>query len=153
MKLAKVIPLCCVVTTSNYRPISLLSVFSKITEKVIYKCLYSFLEVHNVLYSLQFGFRAIYSINHALISMTEKIKESLDNRRFGCGVFLDLQKAFDTLNHKILVDKLEHYGIRGSALDCFRSYVSDRKQYVFVNGFNSNLHCLPKVVGTPTQLY
>ena len=142
MKLAKVIPLFkkgCVATTSNYRPISLLSVFSKITEKVMYKRLYSFLEVHNVLYSLQFGFRASHSINHALISMTEKIKESLDSRRFGCGIFLDLQKAFDTVNHKILLDKLEHYGIRGSALDWFRSYLSDRKQYVSVNGFNSNL--------------
>ena len=129
----------CVVTTSNYRPISLLSVFSKITEKIMYKCLYNFLELHNVLYSMQFGFRASHSINHALISMTEKIKESLDNRRFGCGIFLDLQKAFDTVNHKILLDKLEHYGIRGPALNWFRSYLSDRKQYVSVNGFNSNL--------------
>ena len=87
MKLAKVIPLFkkgCVVTTSNDRPISLLSVFSKITEKIMYKRLYNFLELHNVLYSMQFGFRASHSINHALISMTEKIKESLDNRRFGC---------------------------------------------------------------------
>ena len=142
VKLAKVIPLFmkgCVVTTSNYRPISLLSVFSKITENVMYKRLYNLLELHNVLYSMQFGFRASHSINHALISMKEKIKESLDNRRFGCGIFLDLQKAFHTINHEILLDKLEHYGIRGPALNWFRSYLSDRKQYVSVNGFNSNL--------------
>ena len=71
--------------------------------------------------------------------MTEKIKGSLDNKRFGCGIFLDLQKGFDTVNHEIILDKLKHYGIRGLALNWFRSYLSDRKQYVSVNGFNSNL--------------
>ena len=76
----------------------------------MYKRLYSFLELHNVIYSMQFGFRASHSINHALISMTEKIKESLDNRRFGSGIFLDLQKGLDTVHHEILLDKLEYFG-------------------------------------------
>ena len=85
MQHAKVIPLFkkgCLVTVSNYRPISLLSVFSKITEKLMYKRLFSFLEVHRILYNLQFGFRASHSINHALISLTESIKNTLDNKTF-----------------------------------------------------------------------
>ena len=141
MKLAKVIPLFkkgCSVTASNYRPISLLSVFSKITEKVMYKRLHDFLGKHSILYSFQFGFRESHSINHALVSMTETIKNSLDNRKFGCGIFLDLQKAFDTVNHSILLMKLENYGIRGPALEWFKSYLSGRKQYVSVNGSSSS---------------
>jgi len=73
-----------------------------------------------------------------LISLRETIKHSLDNRRHGCGIFLDLQKAFDTVNHDILIMKLEHSGIRGIASDWFKSYLSDRKQYVSVNGSNSS---------------
>ena len=141
MKLAKVIPLFkkgCSVTASNYRPISLLSVFSKITEKVMYKRLNDFLEKHSILYSFQFGFRESHSINHALVSMTETIKNSLDNRKFGWGIFLDLQKAFDTVNHIILLMKLENYGIRGPALEWFKSYLSGREQYVTVNGSSSS---------------
>ena len=140
LQLAKIIPLFkkgCPLTASNYRPISLLSVFSKIIEKVMYKRLYDFLELHNILYNFQFGFLASHSINHALISLTEMIKNTLDNKRFGCGIFLDLQKAFDTVNHEILLNKLEHYGIRGIALTWFRSYLSNREQYVSVNGYNS----------------
>ena len=94
LKLAKVIPLfkkACPLTASNYRPISLLSVFSKITEKVMYERLYKFLAKHEIYYALQFGFRASHSINHALVSLTETIKNSLDSRKFGCGIFIDLQ--------------------------------------------------------------
>ena len=73
------------------------------------------------------------------MSLTEAIRNTLDNKRFGCGIFIDLQKAFDTVNHRMLLSKLEHYGIRGCALEWFRSYLSDRKKYVFVKGNNSNL--------------
>ena len=124
---------------SNYRPISLLSVFSKIFEKLMYRRLCRFLEIHNVLFSLQFGFQENHSIDHALVSLTEAIRNTLDNKRIGCGIFIDLKKAFDTVNHNILLSKLEHYGVRGCALQWFRSYLSDRKQYVSVNGSNSNL--------------
>ena len=124
---------------SNYRPISLLPIFSKIFEKVMYKRLHRFLEIHKVLYSLQFGFQEDHSIDHALVSLTEAVRSTLDNKRLGCGIFIDLQKAFDTVNHRILLSQLEHYGIRGCALEWFRSYLSDGKQYVSVNGSNSNL--------------
>ena len=73
------------------------------------------------------------------MSLTEAIRNTLDNKRFGCGIFIDLQKAFDTVNHAILLSKLEHYGVRGCALEWFRSYLSDRNQYVSLNGSNSDL--------------
>ena len=132
---------------SNYRPISLLPVFSKIFEKLMYRRLYKFLEIHKVLYSLQFGFQENHSIDHALVSLTEAIRNTLDKNRLGCGIFIDLQKAFDTVNHRILLSKMEHYGIRGCALEWLKSYLSNRKQYVFVNGSNSNL--LPINCGVP----
>ena len=91
--------------------------------------------------------RNCHSINHALVSLTEAIKNSLDNRKFGCGIFIDLQKAFDTVNHNILWMRLEHYRIRGTTLDWFKSYLSDRKQYVSVNGSNSS--CLSVTCGVP----
>ena len=133
--------------SSNYRPISLLPVFSKIFEKLMYRRLYKFLEIHKVLYSLQFGFQENHSIDHALVSLTEAIRNTLDNKRLGCGIFIDLQKAFDTVNYRILLSKMEHYGIRRCALEWFKSYLSNRKQYFFVNGSNSNL--LPINCGVP----
>ena len=105
---------------------------------MIYERLFNFLVKYEILCSFQFGFRAHHSINHALVSLTEAIKNSLDSRKFGCGIFLDLQKAFDTVNHDILLMKLEHYGIRGISLEWFKSYLPDRKQYVSVNGSNSS---------------
>ena len=110
-----------------------MSIFDKIIEKLIHKRLYSFLESHNILYHNQFGFRKNNSTTNALIQITEKIKESIDNGKYGCGIFIDLRKAFDTVNHEILLKKLEHYGIRDSMLDWFRSYLKDRKQYVSIN--------------------
>ena len=86
----------------NHRPISLLPVFSKKFEKIIFKRLYSFVVCNKVLYPLQFGFQENHSIDHALISMTETIRNSLGNKNYGCGVLINLQKAFDNVNHKIL---------------------------------------------------
>ena len=99
--------------------------------------LYKFLEAQKCIYNLQFGFREKHSTNHALISITEKIREALDNNNFACGVFVDLQKAFDTVNHNILLSKLDHYGIRGITNNWFKSYLYDRKQFVSINGFDS----------------
>ena len=101
--------------------------------------LYSFLEEHNILFKNQFGFRKKCNTAHSLLEITEQIKESIDNGKFGCGIFIDLKKAFDTVNHKILLLKLEHYGIRGALLKWFESYLTDRKQYVFFNGVSSEV--------------
>ena len=127
---------------NNYRPISLLPIFDKIIEKIMHKQLYAFLEEHNILFKNQFGFRKKCSTAHSLIEITEKIKESIDSSKFGCGIFIDLKKAFDTVNHQILLRKLEHYGIRGSILKWFESYLADRKQYVFYNGTSSDVKAI-----------
>ena len=124
---------------NNYRPISLLSNINKIIEKIMYKRLYSFLSINKCIYDLQFGFRNNHSTNHALIDLTEDIRESLDNNNLAIGVFIDLQKAFDTVQHDILLYKLDHYGIRGVANDWLRSYLSNRHQVVCINGIDSNL--------------
>ena len=118
---------------SNYRPISLLPNISKLIEKAMYTRLYKFLEKYKYLYKKQFGFRNSHSTNHALISITEKIRESLDKNEYSCGVFLDFQKAFDTVNHEILIKKLHHYGIRGITNQWFKSYLTNRTQKTKVN--------------------
>ena len=123
---------------NNYRPISLLSIFDKIIEKLMHKRLYNFLEDNNILYEKQYGFRKKNSTIFSLIEITEKIKESIDKNKYGCGIFIDLRKAFDTVNHDILLKKLDHYGIRGTALDWYKCYLKDRLQYVFLNGESSD---------------
>ena len=87
----------------NYRPISLLSNISKIFEKLMYNRVHDFLETFDIIYKYQFGFREKYSTTHALLSMVETIRSNLDNKLFSCGVFVDLEKAFDTVNHNILI--------------------------------------------------
>ena len=128
---------------SNYRPISLLSNLNKILEKLMFKRVYDYLEKINAIYRLQFGFRSKHSTTHALIDITETIRKALDSEKFACGIFVDLQKAFDTVNHEILIQKLAHYGIRGVANDWFMSYLTNRVQYVSIYGFES-LHKILK---------
>ena len=117
----------------------MLSNIEKILEKLMYKRLYAFLDYNNIIYDLQFGFRQQYSTSHALINITENISKALDDGNIGCGVFVDLQKAFDTVDHQILLAKLNHYGIRGVSNDWFKSYLSNRSQYVSINGYESGL--------------
>ena len=99
----------------------------------MYKRLYTFLDNKNIIYDLQFGFRQQYSTSHALINITENIRKALDDGNIGCGVFADLQKAFDTVDHQILLAKLNHYGIHGVSNEWFKPYLSNHSQYVSIN--------------------
>ena len=116
---------------------AILLLFSKILEKLMITSLTTYLDLHEIIYSNQFGFRSGYSTTHSLISITETIRKTLDNNKYGCDVSLDFRKAFDTVNHSILLQKLEHYGIRDEAYSWFNSYLTDRRQYVHLNGINS----------------
>ena len=142
MKIAKIIPLyksgdnqsyC------NYRPISILPSLSKILEKTVYKRLTDYLNKYDILNTSQYGFRHGHSTSMALLDFVERIHEELDRKEYTIGVFLDLTKAFDTVNHNILLDKLEHYGIRGTPLLWFKDYLTNRKQYVHFQGTNSDM--------------
>ena len=100
---------------SKYRPISLLSNIEKILEKLKYNRVYNFFIKNNLIYPLQFAFRQQYSTFHALISLTEDIKKNVDKANIGCDTFVDLQKAFDTIEHDMFLEKLKHYCVHGIA--------------------------------------
>ena len=142
MKIAKVLPIFknddpkCV---SNYRPVSLLPQFSKILEKIFNNRLVKYLNKYNIICDSQYGFRQNHSTELAILEMVEKITDSIDKKRIPMGIFIDLKKAFDTIDHEILVNKLKFYGIRGVALDWLKSYLNNRKQYVNFNGTSSDM--------------
>ena len=117
----------------NYRPISLLSIYNRIFEKLMYSRVTKFVKDCNILYDQQYGFRSKHSTQHAILDIVNTILQNMDNGKFSCGVFIDLKKAFDTVNHEILLAKLENYGIRGVINSWFRSYLTDRKQTTEVN--------------------
>ena len=120
-------------TFSNYRPITLLPCFSKILEKLIYTRLLNHIKKHNLLNDSQYGFRNNSSCDHALIDLHDRILKNLNNRLHTIGIFLDLSKAFDVINHEFLLSKLTYFGIRGIAWEWFRDYLSDRYQFISYN--------------------
>jgi len=141
LKIAKTIPLYkknSRFDPNNYRPISLLSIFSKLLERLMHKRLYSYLTKFNILFDRQFGFRHNHSTVMALIEIVDNIRENIDNGLSVLGIFLDLSKAFDMVNHNILLYKIQHYGIRGNIYKWFQTYLTNRSQVTFVNNTHSN---------------
>ena len=118
---------------SNYRPISLLPTLSKIFEKVVHKQLYAYLNTNNLLNNSQYGFRPNHATEYATMEFVDRATHDIDTGNIPISIFLDLSKAFDTLDHKILLKKLHYYGIRGVYLEWFSSYLRDRVQYVKYN--------------------
>ena len=121
----------------NYRPISTLSPFSKVFEQLVYDQLLAFTEKEYIFYQYQFGFRKGFSTEQAILEITGYLQSSIDNHLYTCGIFLNFSKAFDTVNHSILLRKLEKYGIRGLPLEWFHSYLSNRNQYAQIGNINS----------------
>jgi hypothetical protein len=145
LKIAKVIPIYKMGDTdcfANYRPISLLPNFSKFFEKVMYNGLMELIEKHDILYSSQFGFREKHSTSLAITHLVNKITSAIDRKEITVGVFLDLAKALDTIDHDILLAKLDHYGMRGQALQWISSYFYCRKQYVQYKETFSSYHTI-----------
>ena len=123
----------------NYRPVSLLTATSKIIEKVVHIQLTKYLNENKLLYISQYGFRGEHSTELAALELVDRIHIDLDQKKCPIGVFMDLSKAFDTLDHNILLYKLSRYGVTGIELSWFQSYVSDRKQFVDIDGTHSEL--------------
>ena len=121
----------------NYRPVSLLPVFSKILEKLIHNKVFEFLVRYQILFKSQYGFRKGHNTTHATLDFLQTVEKALQQNEYAIGIFCDLSKAFDTLDHQLLLRKLEHYGIRGKMLQLLKSYLSDRKQFVDLEGTRS----------------
>ena len=140
LKIAKVIPLFKSgdnTLISNYRPVSLLPLFSKILEKIVVNRLMDFINQNQILYKYQFGFRKKHNTNLALTVLVDKILSALESGEVVLGVFLDFSKAFDMVNHTVLLQTLYKYGIRGMAHSWFTCYLSNRKQFVSYNNTHS----------------
>ena len=150
LKLGKVIPVHKkddIHQMENYRPISLLPSISKVFEKVVHHQIYLYFSRNNYLCSSQYGFRKHHSTEHAVLEIADRISSELDKGNTPLSIFLDLSKAFDTLNYNILLSKLEFYGIKDVALKWFNSYLSDRLQYVQIEHCSSNV--VPVLIGVP----
>jgi len=150
LKIAKVVPLFKSGDSeipTNYRPISVLTYFSKNFEKVLYRRLNDYFTKNSLLSQQQYGFRNNHSTSLAITDLYENLLRNLDNKLISCAVFLDLRKAFDSVNHSILLTKLEHYGVRVNVLKLIQSYLSNRKQYIQGGNIKSSLNSI--ISGVP----
>jgi len=133
--------------TDNYRPISILNVFSKVFEKIVHKRFSYFLENNNKISNFQFGFRSGHSTVHPLTLFIDKVSKALDNKEHTIAIFCDLRKAFDCVNHSILIKKMKRMGVDGMAIKWFESYLAGRNQLVSIGGASSKLS--PIKLGVP----
>ena len=142
LKIAKVIPIYKKDDKqdfNNYRLISLLPALSKIFERIVHNQLFEYFTSNHLFYNHQYGFREKYSTESATLEFIDRLFKNLDSNKIPITVFLDLSKAFDTIDHNILVTKLKHYGINGNELKWFSSYITNRKQLVQIDNINSSL--------------
>ena len=150
MKLAKVIPLFKKednTIVDNYRPISLLPCFSKLLERIVFNQLYDYFNANKLIYKSQHGFREQHSTETAALEFMDRVISSLDKGNIELAVFIDLSKAFDTINHSILLYKLSYYGVKNTSLQWFHSYLTERTQFVEYDGTKSDQ--LPLDTGVP----
>ena len=143
LKIAKIVPVfkdgdCHNYT--NYRPISLISSFAKLLEKIVARQIVRFLNEQNIIYKHQYGFRATHNTSQPVLHFADKIYNALNQNPQAktLSIFIDLKKAFDTVDHTILLKKMEHYGIRGLSNVWFQNYLSEREQFVYINGAESS---------------
>ena len=122
---------------SNFRPVTLIPCFSKMVERIVFNRFVEFIDAHEILNAKQFGCRPNHSTYMAIIQSLDKVSIAVEQNETTIGIFLDLSKAFDTIDHYILLYKLEHYGFRGIVLDWFKNYLSNRKQHVSFNSIES----------------
>ena len=145
LKIAKVSPICRKdeeFLLTNYRPISVLPCFSKLLERIMHNRLFKYLSENSILYEKQFGFQTSHSTQHAILILVNQLYQSFDENKFTLGIFIDLGKAFDTVDHKILTKKLELYGIKGCNLGWFESYLSNRKQFIAYGDKQRNIETI-----------
>jgi Reverse transcriptase (RNA-dependent DNA polymerase) len=150
LKLAKLVPIFKYgykEDLNNYRPISLLNVFSKILEKIVGNRLTHYLESNKLISNCQFGFRKAHSTTHPLTKLLNFVAQANNDKEHLIAIFCDLSKAFDTCDHTLLLDKLYKLGIRGIELSWFRNYLTGRKQFVYINCVSSSL--LNILIGVP----
>ena len=147
LKVAKVIPIYKkddVQVFSNYRPVSVLPCFSKVLERLVFNRCMDYIDKNKILNDKQFGFRSNHSTYMAIIELVDKVTNAVEKNESTLGIFLDLSKAFDTIDHEMLLYKLEYYGIRGIVLEWFKSYIRNRKQFVRYKSCDSeykNIKC------------
>ena len=122
---------------SNYRPISILNPFAKLFERCLLDQLNNYFVSNNLISPNQYGFKKNCSTNEAVLDICNKLLDNMDKKLITCSIFLNLRKAYDTINHTILIKKLEKYGIRGLPLQLLASYLTDRQQYTIVNQYKS----------------
>ena len=144
LKIAKVLPIfkgnnLDINSLNNYRPISVLPILSKIFERAVYNQIYDYFTSNNLLYISQYGFRRNHSTELAVTEFVDNVFKFLDNGINPIAIFMDLSKAFDTINHPTILYKLRHYGISDNELNWFQSYLSNRKQLVCLDDYTSSL--------------